>query len=194
MSASMRTGLVVAALLGAFLALGGPGSQADVDCDEVSQQEAQTILDTDRSDPNRLDRDDDGTACESGDDSAVGGGLGDGDEVVSFLGGGSTEGDDDSPAVSGGDSDGDDDAPPTGRGNSAEDDDDFSPGSGGDDVGGDDVEGDGAGVPVGGVDTGLGGTSSGTDARAVALAVLGGLLVLGGGTVLARRWRRGTSE
>jgi len=36
----------------------------DVDCDEVSAAEAQRILNSDRSDPNNLDVDGDGVACE----------------------------------------------------------------------------------------------------------------------------------
>jgi hypothetical protein len=36
----------------------------DVDCDEVSDARAQEILDADRSDPNNLDTDNDGVACE----------------------------------------------------------------------------------------------------------------------------------
>lgn len=36
----------------------------DVDCGEVSDAEAQRILDADRSDPNNLDTDNDGIACE----------------------------------------------------------------------------------------------------------------------------------
>jgi DNA repair exonuclease SbcCD ATPase subunit len=36
----------------------------DVDCGEVSDDEAQRILDADKSDPNRLDVDGDGIACE----------------------------------------------------------------------------------------------------------------------------------
>lgn len=36
----------------------------DVDCDEVSDDEAQRILNADRSDPNNLDTDNDGVACE----------------------------------------------------------------------------------------------------------------------------------
>ncbi len=39
----------------------------DVDCPELTQAEAQAILDADPSDPNRLDADDDGIACEDGD-------------------------------------------------------------------------------------------------------------------------------
>ena|SRR5687768_449417 len=37
---------------------------SDVDCDEVSDLEAQRILDEDPSDPNELDSDNDGVACE----------------------------------------------------------------------------------------------------------------------------------
>ncbi len=36
----------------------------DVDCPEISQAEAQAVLDADPSDPNNLDADDDGEACE----------------------------------------------------------------------------------------------------------------------------------
>jgi len=41
-----------------------PVPDDDVDCDEVSDDEAQRILDADRSDPNNLDQDNDGIACE----------------------------------------------------------------------------------------------------------------------------------
>lgn len=41
-----------------------PELENDVDCDEVSDDEAQRILNADRSDPNNLDADGDGTACE----------------------------------------------------------------------------------------------------------------------------------
>lgn len=37
----------------------------DVDCNEVSDDEAQRILDADTSDPNDLDSDNDGVACET---------------------------------------------------------------------------------------------------------------------------------
>jgi hypothetical protein len=41
-------------------------AQADLDCDDFSSQaEAQAVLDTDPSDPNDLDRDNDGKACEN---------------------------------------------------------------------------------------------------------------------------------
>jgi hypothetical protein len=41
-----------------------PPPADDVDCDEVSDREAQAILNRDRSDPNDLDDDGDGVACE----------------------------------------------------------------------------------------------------------------------------------
>lgn len=41
-----------------------PEPENDVDCDEVSDDEAQRILNGDRSDPNNLDQDGDGIACE----------------------------------------------------------------------------------------------------------------------------------
>jgi hypothetical protein len=39
----------------------------DVDCDEVTDARAQEILDADRNDPNNLDDDNDGVACEEDD-------------------------------------------------------------------------------------------------------------------------------
>lgn len=41
-----------------------PEPEDDIDCDEVSGPEAQRILDADRSDPNNLDNDHDGIACD----------------------------------------------------------------------------------------------------------------------------------
>jgi hypothetical protein len=41
-----------------------PPADNDVDCGEVTDTEAQRILDADKSDPNRLDVDGDGIACE----------------------------------------------------------------------------------------------------------------------------------
>lgn len=41
-----------------------PAPDDDVDCDEVSDKRAQEILDADKSDPNNLDEDGDGVACE----------------------------------------------------------------------------------------------------------------------------------
>jgi len=44
-----------------------PATGGDVDCGDVSKDEAQAILDADKSDPNRLDADKDGEACDSTD-------------------------------------------------------------------------------------------------------------------------------
>lgn len=41
-----------------------PAPADDVDCDEVSDREAQAILDRDKNDPHDLDTDGDGVACE----------------------------------------------------------------------------------------------------------------------------------
>lgn len=43
-----------------------PSAPADINCDDVTDAEAQTILDADPNDPNDLDRDGDGDACEPG--------------------------------------------------------------------------------------------------------------------------------
>ncbi len=43
---------------------GGGGQAADVDCADVTFEEAQAILAADPTDPNRLDADNDGIACE----------------------------------------------------------------------------------------------------------------------------------
>ncbi len=58
----------------------GDATSADVDCGDVSKEEAQDILDGDPSDPNGLDADDDGEACDAGAGGTVtssdgGGGL-----------------------------------------------------------------------------------------------------------------------
>lgn len=64
---------------------------ADVDCDEVDAAEAQRILDADRSDPNNLDQDGDGLACEVDEilpDPDNGGSVSDGgSDVVTPTGG-----------------------------------------------------------------------------------------------------------
>ena len=44
----------------------GTQQTGDVDCPQLTQQEAQAIFDADPSDPNRLDADNDGIACEDG--------------------------------------------------------------------------------------------------------------------------------
>lgn len=59
---------VIAALsLSTFLIVAGPGiAHADMNCDDFSDQAAaQQHLDQNRSDPDRLDADHDGVACES---------------------------------------------------------------------------------------------------------------------------------
>ena len=61
--------LGVAVALGAIPALaGGPpasGQAADLNCDDFEfQEEAQAVYDADPTDPNRLDADNDGIACE----------------------------------------------------------------------------------------------------------------------------------
>jgi Excalibur calcium-binding domain len=63
---------VLAGSLAAFAGVGtltfglvSVGGAQDVDCPGLSQEEAQRILDQDPSDPNRLDADHDGVACEA---------------------------------------------------------------------------------------------------------------------------------
>lgn len=46
-----------------------PSPRDDIDCKDVSYDEAQRILQADPSDPNLLDRDNDGIACEADDDN-----------------------------------------------------------------------------------------------------------------------------
>lgn len=63
-----------------FTAVRAAQAQADLDCaDFATQQEAQATYDADPSDPNGLDADSDGIACEENDDD--GGGNG-GEEVT----------------------------------------------------------------------------------------------------------------
>jgi len=62
----MRTTALVTALLAALLLLPATALAQDLDCSAFSTQpEAQAVLDADPSDPNGLDGDDDGIACES---------------------------------------------------------------------------------------------------------------------------------
>ena len=62
-TALLTTSLTTAGLV---LALAGTASAADLDCDDYpNQAAAQAALDADPSDPNDLDADDDGQACES---------------------------------------------------------------------------------------------------------------------------------
>jgi hypothetical protein len=62
-----------------------PPADTDVDCDEVTDARAQEILDADKRDPNNLDDDGDGVACEE--EVAI-----DDDEVVIPTGGVNTGG------------------------------------------------------------------------------------------------------
>ena len=63
------TALVVAAAAGISLVLAPPAdaqTTSQFDCsDFANQEEAQSVLDLDRSDPSNLDSDNDGVACES---------------------------------------------------------------------------------------------------------------------------------
>ena len=64
----LRTSAAATALAtaGLTLALTGTASAADLNCSDFrTQGEAQAVLDADRTDPNRLDQDGDGIACES---------------------------------------------------------------------------------------------------------------------------------
>ncbi len=57
---------VLIALVAAFVFTPAVFAQQDLDCaDFATQQAAQAVYNQDRSDPNGLDRDDDGIACET---------------------------------------------------------------------------------------------------------------------------------
>lgn len=57
---------LVGLLVGALgLALAPVASAADVDCSDITQSQAQSIYNANPSDPNNLDTDGDGIACES---------------------------------------------------------------------------------------------------------------------------------
>ncbi len=61
----MLSGLFIALAL-VFGVSASVGAQRDLDCDDfATQEEAQANLDADPSDPNNLDTDDDGNACEN---------------------------------------------------------------------------------------------------------------------------------
>ena len=69
---------------GLVLVGGGPALAQDLDCSDFdTQQEAQAVFNRDRSDPNDLDRDNDGTACDTlprgGGNGGGGNGGGNGD-------------------------------------------------------------------------------------------------------------------
>ena len=60
-----RAALVLVVAAGAAFPLAGVANAQDRDCaDFATQAEAQAVLDVDSSDPNRLDADNDGEACE----------------------------------------------------------------------------------------------------------------------------------
>ena len=82
---------VTLAVFSALLLLFGMGVSAsaqDLDCGNfATQEEAQAVLDADPSDPNGLDADNDGVACEdlpSGGGGTTGGGATDGGPVTSI--------------------------------------------------------------------------------------------------------------
>jgi excalibur calcium-binding domain-containing protein len=60
--------ILIAAIAAAIALSATAGADAqvsrDIDCNEVTQAQAQAIFNRDRSDPNDLDRDGDGIACE----------------------------------------------------------------------------------------------------------------------------------
>ncbi len=66
---STSTAIATAIFAVAMLAGSAAVAQDDLDCDDLTMQEAQAILDADPSDPNGLDGDGDGLACESDNDS-----------------------------------------------------------------------------------------------------------------------------
>jgi hypothetical protein len=66
--------------VGAMVPLSGSAFAADQNCSDFdTQQEAQAVYDQNTSDPNGLDRDDDGIACETN-ASGSGSGAGDSDD------------------------------------------------------------------------------------------------------------------
>jgi len=78
----MRNVLLLAALCAlAVLAVTPPALAQDTDCSDYSTQaQAQAVLEADMSDPNGLDADDDGIACETLPGGGGGGGGGGGAE------------------------------------------------------------------------------------------------------------------
>ena len=63
----LRTTAAAGVLFAAALSIGtGSASAADLDCNNfATQAEAQAVYNADPSDPNRLDQDNDGIACET---------------------------------------------------------------------------------------------------------------------------------
>jgi hypothetical protein len=85
-----RTATVIALTAGMSILMLGTAVAADVNCDDfATQAEAQAVLAADPSDPNGLDRDGDGQACEN-----LPGGSGDeGGQVSTTPSGGVAAGD-----------------------------------------------------------------------------------------------------
>lgn len=79
----MRRKLIVLGMLVLTLAVWSPVAAQDLyNCDDYdSQEDAQAALDADPSDPNQLDGDDDGMACESHDYGSSGSGDGGTDDT-----------------------------------------------------------------------------------------------------------------
>lgn len=68
LSRRQQLGILIAVIVLVFLMGWGAGadSERDLDCVQFRYQEqAQAVLDRDPSDPNKLDRDHDGIACEA---------------------------------------------------------------------------------------------------------------------------------
>ncbi len=77
-----RFTIAFASMLVLLLGFAASASAQDIDCGEISYERAQEILAQDSNDPNDLDRDNDGEACEgnaSGGGSGTGSGDGSGD-------------------------------------------------------------------------------------------------------------------
>ncbi len=80
----MRRAFVVAAFSSLFVVLLAPTvwAQDELDCSDFETQDAaQLVLDQDATDPNLLDEDGDGIACEEIDEAGGGGGDGNGQEA-----------------------------------------------------------------------------------------------------------------
>ncbi|MCH8849596.1 MAG: excalibur calcium-binding domain-containing protein, partial [Chloroflexi bacterium] len=77
----VRTFLIVLALAAGLVAMTQMASAQDIyNCDDFTyQEEAQDVLDADPSDPNGLDGDNDGVACQDLPHRPAGDGDGDGD-------------------------------------------------------------------------------------------------------------------
>lgn len=86
-----RIAFALFAALSLLFGLSVSTSAQDVDCDEISYEEAQQILAQDANDPNDLDRDNDGEACDS--NAPGGGGTNSGGDTGTVGEDGSASGD-----------------------------------------------------------------------------------------------------